>query len=266
MIIYGSRMYGKSQQVKTFGACDHCGAYGQQTNYFGRKFGHLYFIPLIPMGGRVRVLFQCSKCDMGSHVPEDEVPRLTRRLTEAMKPAIEAVNDGKDTFVDADGDTVHTGAQLAGPVITLHACGVGDSVHGILDAIPEDSQAYHLVDAADLAVIGHDEEAIAAYKKAISVNPEDPVPFHLFGDFCVNTGRLPLARDIFEKVLELTPNSVSVVARLADIAEGMKDYEAICDYYEQLFELQPELLKQKKLVKTYKKACKKSGRETVALN
>ncbi len=265
MIIYGSRMYGKSQQVKTFGACDHCGAYGQQSSYFGRKFGHIYFIPLIPMGGRVRVLFQCSKCDMGSHVPEDEIPQLTRRLTEAMKPAIEAVNESKDTFVDSDGDTVHAGAQLAGPIVTLHACGVGHSVQGILEALPSDSQAYHLVDAADLATIGHDEEAIESYKQAIKVNPEDTVPLLLFGEFCANTGRLPLAKQIYEKALELIPDSITVVARLADIAEGMKDWDTICDRYEQLFELQPSLLQQKKLVKTYKKACKKSQREPVAL-
>ncbi|WP_166831491.1 tetratricopeptide repeat protein [Thalassoroseus pseudoceratinae] len=265
MIIYGSRMYGKKQQVKTFGSCDHCGAYGQQFSYFGRKFGHIYFIPLIPMGGRVRVLFQCAKCDMGSHVPEDEVPNLTRGITEAMKPAIAAVNDGHDTFVDADGDTVHAGAQLAGPIVTLHACGLGESVQKILEVLPSDSQAYHLVDAADLAVIGHDEEAIDSYKKAISVKAEDPVPLQIFGEFCANTGRLPLARQVYEKALRLAPNNVAVVARLADIAEGMKDYEGICDRYEQLFELQPSLLQQKKLVKTYKKACKKAQREPVAL-
>ncbi len=59
MIIFGSKMYGVRNVVRGFDECEHCECYAQHKSYSGRKWGHVYFIPLFPMGGRVRVLREC---------------------------------------------------------------------------------------------------------------------------------------------------------------------------------------------------------------
>jgi len=50
MIIFGSRMYGKRNVAAGWGRCEACGHYGQLSNYNARKWGHIYYIPLIPSG------------------------------------------------------------------------------------------------------------------------------------------------------------------------------------------------------------------------
>jgi len=65
MIVFGSRMYFKKNVVKSFEECEHCGVYGKMISYKARKFGHIYFIPLIPMGKSSQVLRECKKCKRG---------------------------------------------------------------------------------------------------------------------------------------------------------------------------------------------------------
>lgn len=264
MIIYGSRMYGKSAVVEMWGSCDHCGRYTKQSCYDGKKFGHIYFIPLIPMGGKVRVLFECSNCNMGSHVPHADVPDITQSIRQGLRPALEAASAGKTTYVDADGDTVHTGAQLAGAVAMLYACGTGDDVDRLLDALPE-GQARCLVEAAEHECAGNAADAIDAYKRAAAADRDDVVPLMMLGELCSNRGKYEEARDVYEKALEMEPESFGIVAHLADIAEALKDWDGLCDHYETLFAAQPQFAADKKLVKTYKKACKKAKRDPVAL-
>ena len=68
MLIYGSRMYFKKNTVKTTGECEHCGTYGNLTSYQAKKFGHLYFIPILPMGPHSQVLRECPQCRIGTHL------------------------------------------------------------------------------------------------------------------------------------------------------------------------------------------------------
>ena len=69
MIIYGSRMYFKKNLVRSFGECENCGRYGKRVSYQARKFGHIYFIPILPLGSNSQVLRECKSCSMGSHIP-----------------------------------------------------------------------------------------------------------------------------------------------------------------------------------------------------
>ena len=98
MIIYGSKMYGKSRVVETWGYCDSCGAYSKRQNYNARKWGHLYFIPLIPDGPRVRVLYECAKCSQGLHIPETEVPAMLSDLCQTRDNALNAILAGQKEF------------------------------------------------------------------------------------------------------------------------------------------------------------------------
>lgn len=265
MIIYGSRMYGKNGLVGVWGTCDHCGHYSRQSCYYGRKFGHIYFIPLIPMGGRVRVLFECGNCSMGSHVPEENVRAIVEGLLAGLEPCIAAAAEGRDEYEDDDGDPVHTGAQLAGAVRMLYACDSGEEVATIADRLPEDSQALHLLDAAEHELNGRVPEAIQAFKRAATVRRDDVVPLVMLGALCKHNGRKQEARDIYERAHSMEPESGQIVGALADLSEALKDWEGVCEWYEKLFALLPSLRANKELLKKYKKACKKCGRDPVAV-
>ncbi len=264
MIIYGSQMYGKKERVTTWGSCEHCGAYAKQHSYSARKWGHLYFIPLIPMGGHVRVLFECSQCSMGSHIPIEQLPAVTDSVREGLKPAVAASMAGEQTFVDPEGDELHTGAQLAGAVSMLYACNVGDVVPSLLEKLP-DGPARSLVEGSEYQVTGNPDAAIDCYKRAAKASPEDVVPLLWLAELLANRGRREEARAVYEKAAEMQPDNVGIVANLADLCEAMKDWDGVCDHYETLFAAAPSLGEDKKLVKTYKKACKKSRRDPVAV-
>ena len=72
MIIYGSRMYGKSEKVSAWGIClIVINMPGMRATT--EENGDMSILLIIPAGKKVRVMNECSSCDMGSHVPLDEI-------------------------------------------------------------------------------------------------------------------------------------------------------------------------------------------------
>ncbi len=104
MIVFGSRIYGKKNVLEGWGRCESCGVYGQTSNYNGRKWGHIYFIPLIPSGPHLRVVKECGKCQRGMHIPETEVPEITLEMRQSAKAALEALANGALDFTTPGSD------------------------------------------------------------------------------------------------------------------------------------------------------------------
>ena len=73
LIIYGSKIYGKRDEITGWGRCEECGVYGRHSSYNGRKFGHIYYIPLIPSGPHLRVMFYWGRLDSSS-IPASRQP------------------------------------------------------------------------------------------------------------------------------------------------------------------------------------------------
>ena len=87
-------MYGKKNVVRGWGQCESCGKYGMNTSYNGRKWGHLYFIPLIPSGPHMRVIKECTKCSNGLQFPETDVPNILNNLRQTSDDAMAATYFG----------------------------------------------------------------------------------------------------------------------------------------------------------------------------
>ncbi|MDF1661964.1 MAG: hypothetical protein P1V97_09335, partial [Planctomycetota bacterium] len=68
VLVWGTRTYGQDDGFSRYDYCEHCGEHGRLKTYSTAKFGHLYFIPVIPMGKK-RVFDACPRCEMHKEAP-----------------------------------------------------------------------------------------------------------------------------------------------------------------------------------------------------
>lgn len=71
VLIWGTNCYGQDDGFSRYEDCEQCGYYGRLKTYSTAKFGHLYFIPLLPLGQK-RVLSACPSCKMQIELPLSE--------------------------------------------------------------------------------------------------------------------------------------------------------------------------------------------------
>lgn len=260
MIIYGSQMYFKENVVKSMGVCEHCGRFSKQTSYQGRKFGHIYFIPLIPMSPRAQVLNECSSCKMGSHIPLEQLEPILEDIRDNFKTWIGHVQDGKNE-IHLEGEPVNVGVLLHDLLENLYLLQEVDSAGSIVSVLK--SQEMHseaeLVSARWHELQGDLNRAIASYQTAHEHSPEELHILYNIGRLQRLQGNIPQALLTFEKCLELEPQSLAARLEIAGIHEGQKDFPKIVESYDQVYDLCPELVGDKGMQKMYKKACKKSG-------
>jgi len=260
MIIYGSRMYFKENVVNSMGVCEHCGAYGQQTSYQGRKFGHIYFIPLFPAGPRSQIMYECASCGMGSHIPLEQLESILEDVRTNFKNWIEHVQNGKNA-VDIEGESVNVGILLSGLLENLYVLQEVDNASSIVSILK--SQEMHseaeLVSARWHELQGNLNHAIDSYQSAHELSPEEIHILYNMGRMERLLGNPDKALQAFEKCLELEPDSLSVIIEIAGVYENQNDFPKIVETYDKIYDLCPELTAEKGMKKMYKKACKKSG-------
>ena len=260
MIIYGSRMYFKKNVVTSVGRCEHCGKFGKQTSYDGRKFGHLYFIPLIPEGGRVRVLRECKSCQMGIQMPYENLENVLANVRETLNQAIVAIGAGEETFTMGDQEVNSVGSIAVNLEDYYCLCGesTAKEVIGNLRAIGAEREA-SFGEAKIAETAGKWEAATQHYRTARDFSEHTHIEYH-FAQYLSNTGKSAEAIPIAEKVERQLVEDLSVKQLLIDCYEVQKDWNKMVGTYENSFLIIPELKSDKNIYKKYKKACKKAGR------
>lgn len=68
VLVWGTRTYGQDDGFSRYDYCEHCGEHGRLKTYSTAKFGHLYFIPIVPLGKK-RVFDACPRCEMHKEAP-----------------------------------------------------------------------------------------------------------------------------------------------------------------------------------------------------
>lgn len=265
MIIYGSKMYGVKNVVYTHGVCDHCGHYVKQKSYDGRKFGHLYFIPLIPEGGRVRVLKECPKCNMGQHVPVDTVPGLYGEVERLLGVCFEAAAAGEHTFTDPkDNEQVDTGPFLAQAVEVLTITGHAADVPGIIKLLEDDGAAYEAAVAAGAYddIQGRQEQAAAATQRAAEIAPDLPYPPAVLAEHARRRGDAQAWLDHLRHAHDLVGGQdVGLMLQMIDPLEALQRFDELVAVMEECVRLVPELGRDKKFMKLHKKYGKKADKQ-----
>lgn len=261
MIIYGSRMYGKKNQVRSHGRCDHCRKHGTQESYDGRKWGHLYFIPLFPIGDKVRVLRECRSCNMGSHLPLHTVPQITQSTRDNIDKAIIAIG-AKETHFETEEGAVNALASIANNIRDVY-CLLGEDEAQVLLENLRALEAHHevlLVEAKLAEVSGRSTEAESKFKQ-LADSSEDPLILFHHVQYMVDVGKTSEALPILQKVESMLVDDLSVKQLLIECYETTKQWNNLADTYENCFLIVPELMDESKIYKAYKKACKKAGRK-----
>jgi len=266
MIIYGSRMYGKRNVINGWGECEHCGAYGKNSSYNGRKWGHLYFIPLIPMGESVRVLNECKACSNGSHLPESDVTEVLEELRNDIQKALARLIEGEKNFGYHETELPCT-LFLANNIEVVKCLDDQNLVDLVVAALKEKELHYphHMVNGRLLEFQGKLQEAGTAYQQAATEEPEDILPIISLGAIYFKQKEYEAARLAYEKALESLESQerLQILGVLLSVYELQKDFTALTDTYEECLQLVPEYAQDKPFMKGYKKACKKAGREPV---
>lgn len=262
MIIYGSRVYGRKNTVKGFGVCSHCGRYCKHESYSGRKWGHLYFIPLIPDGPPSRFIQMCSSCDTGSSIPEDQIPALVADLRKKSELCFAAVFSGAKDF-QADGRTYDCVQYLKSMLLDLQCLNDTEYVRIAIAALEQKGQTYahNMLKAAMCEFNGDIAGAQQAIELAMKADPNDELPFFWLGNMSMYKGNFENAKLCLEKCLMMTDDKLSVLDSLMTVYENLKEWEKLVETYEAAFRLQPSTAGDKALYKGYAKACKKIKKE-----
>ncbi|MEM0924893.1 MAG: tetratricopeptide repeat protein [Planctomycetota bacterium] len=264
MIIYGSKMYFKKNVVKHYGECEHCGRYSRKRSYQAQKFGHLYFIPLLPLGARSQVLGECSSCQMGSHIPMTDAGPLVESLNEQFKNWILEIQDGNtETVPDGEAEPVNLGLLIAGTIDSLYSLGELRNIDSVVKILQDCELPYEteLVRGRWSETQGDVAQAIVHYRQASKIRPEEPAPLYQVAIAQKRSGDLEGAIHGLNRYLEKVPNDLSVLAEVASIYEAKKDFPKIVEAYDAIYALEPSLISNKGMRKIYKKACKKSGKQ-----
>ncbi len=266
MIIYGSQMYGKKDEVGGWGICPHCGNYAMNKSYTGKKWGHIYFIPLIPMGKKVRVLQECSTCKMGSHIPLDKLEAMEQLWQTLTQEALKSLLAGQTSF-RFEGETVEAVPTLLNVMPNLLAVQQKKLVELTLLALQKQGLTYAalLYEGQWEELKGKADAALANYQEAASQQPESSDPLLWQGQLLLATGQPAKARPVYEQAREKVKDPMEVLPHLLDIYENLQEHGAHADTLEEIFQRVPELKQEKSLKKRYKKVCKKAGRDAIAI-
>ena len=263
MIIFGSRMYFKRNVVKAFGTCEHCGNYSKNVSYQARHFGHLYFIPLLPLGGKTQIIRECKSCNMGAQIPISQYEPLADSLADQFKSWITAISEGEtEVVVGEAGETANPGLLIAETLEDLYCLKEVESVESIQMILDANNMGYEkeIVNGQWWELKGDLDQASHCYQAALKQRPGDPPGLLRLGLLELKRKNTDEAESILKQYLAASPEDVSAVyVELATAYETQKNYPKIVETYDVLYDTNPHLVDEKPMKKIYKKACKKSN-------
>ena len=262
MIIYGSRMYFKKNVVKSYGECEYCGRYGKQLSYKARKFGHIYFIPLIPLGSYSQVLRECKSCSMGAHIDNNQLEPIIDGLADKFKIWVNAITEGERELEPEPGEEpLNIGAMIAGSLSDFYCLKEIENIESVTQLLDANNlqMEKELVMGRWHELQGNLQGARMSYEASHRIEPTSIYPLYHLGRTHLKLKEIEAAEEAFGKYLKLEPDDISVYVELATAYENNKNFPKIVETYDRIYELNPSVVSDKGMKKVYKKACKKSG-------
>jgi tetratricopeptide (TPR) repeat protein len=265
MIIYGSRFYGKKDMLSSYGTCEQCGVYGPQRNYNGRRWGHLYWIPLIPEGPAVRVLHECKACKHAHAIPLSEREQTLERMREATDRALAALLAGKDS-VDVNGVSADPVNEIGGTLDFLLALGEAKYVKLLVAALrqqPGCEYACRVCEALWAEFEGDIEAAEEHFRSALRLSNRSTLPAASLARLYMHQKKYAEAQTILEQVISAT-GETTLYGLLSLVQTRKGDHENAAKSYEALFRAMPGAALDKGIYKEYKKLCRKAKRPALS--
>ncbi len=260
MIIFGSRMYFRKNIVHTQGHCPKCERLVRQKSYDARKFGHVYFIPIFPCARPARVLQECARCGVGTHVPQTEVPALCSSIASVLELCVEAAERGQHHFDDSDGDRCDTGTGLTSVLEMLTVLNCSEPIDSAMARLDQASYEWHVAQAVLAELAGDLSLASTAMQDAARENPTDPFPIVRLADYAARSGKHADQLLLLDRATELADPDEVAALKLQKLAplEALQEFGQLFELMGQLIRDVPELAGDKKFAKERQKAEKRA--------
>ncbi|MCC5845578.1 MAG: hypothetical protein JJU05_15120 [Verrucomicrobia bacterium] len=262
MIIYGSRVYGKKDLIAYFGTCEKCGVYGPQRSYSGRRWGHVYWLPLIPMGGKLQIFHECKSCKQAHSLPFSDVESTRARFKGATDRALAALLAGRNT-VDVDGQPADCVNEIGGALDILLAFGERNYIKLLVAALrqqPNCEYAHRVCEGLWAEFEGDLEFAEEHFRSALRISNRSTLPAASLVRLYMHGKKYDAAEAVLEKVLAVSEDA-GLLGLQARVRTLSGDTEGAVISYEAFFRALPEAAFNKGIYKDYRKLCGKTRRE-----
>ena len=269
MLIFGVGLYFKSRKVRSWGYCELCQAFKRQLSYQATSFGHLYFIPLAPLSGRIQVMRECNHCGAGSRIPKKQLTQFVEMRREQLTSSLSQIRAGqRELQLDGVEEPVDLVSTMSAVVSDLHCVKEIENIESISQAALQQGMRFEneMIRGRWFEMTGDDQQAITCYGAAHRERPDDPLPIYEIGTAQIRRGNAAEAEVAFAKYLQLNPGDSSVFFDLATLFEKQKNWNKVVEYYDKIYSMSPELVSNQQMMMAYKRACKKCGLQGRYLN
>ncbi|MCG3138201.1 MAG: hypothetical protein HJJLKODD_02062 [Phycisphaerae bacterium] len=261
MIVYGSRMYGVRNVVLSHGECEKCGHYGELKSYDGRRWGHIYFIPLIPEGKPVRILKECKKCNSASSIPLADLDKVLTATRESVEHCLQAVEAGKNHFqLPGQAEKLPTGHFLRSHVESLFILSAAADIEVLYQRLEAAGAGHELLMAQSMhcELCGELNDSATFLEQAVDESDDPAVTLYLLARIYQSAGRHAEVVSTCEKCLNLAGDDLSVYLLMADSLDALQDYPRQNEILQKCVQLAPDLQTNKKFMKLVNKSRKKA--------
>lgn len=264
MIVFGRNMYGGRGHVKGVTYCQKCCRYRKSSSYVGRMYYHLFLIPLIPDGPRVRVIKECSRCGNSQHIAEDELPDVVASLSRQARSALAELLAGNQRMMVED-EEVSTAFYMVNLVERMCTFDMGKELAAISASLKEHGllQLQHLIDGRILEFKGNLKGARAAFQSASGYPPKEAKVYMILAGICMRMGDVIGARDAYQQALPISKDRYSIFLELLKVYHKTKQWSHLAEAYEECFKVRPDLAMDAMFYKPYAKACKNSCKHPI---
>ena len=197
MIFFGSRNYYKHDSSFITDYCPSCNRYGYLHSYTTVRCGHVYWVPVLPMG-RKRIINQCSYCKEGLEIGLSDwknVEELSAQYIERIKQdnlLEEEVAEALHTISMA-GDKASF-APVAAPMLKKYA--------GNPSILKQLALVFDQFEMRD--------QAMSTYQRALAIEPDEKLEAYLKRLHQATPGK----RSVPNKTLQVLPLFVAPAALL----------------------------------------------------
>lgn len=262
MLVFGVRMYFRDKTRISYGDCPSCRAYASMKSYQAYQFVHVYFIPLIPTGGKKQILRECSKCTTGVQMSAADANAAADGLEESFKSWVHMLAEGESEIVVEEGaPPVKIGIMIAEHLEDLLCLDKLTEIDSLCELVSEAEMPleHWIIRAKWASLFGDLSSSLRFCQEAVKANPKDSYAAALLGNTAIVADEPEIAQQAFDAYSAIEPTDPMPFLVLSDFYEKRKEFAGIVANLDKLFDIHPDLLSNKTLAKQYKRACKKSG-------
>ncbi|MEZ6092341.1 MAG: hypothetical protein R3C05_30930 [Pirellulaceae bacterium] len=267
VIIWGQKPYFKRYKVSSYGFCQHCNRFVKRQSFHARTFFHLYYIPFIPTGAKMRHHQYCPKCQQCLLIPLDEFAQSTEELKTRAAECVMAIMDG-ETTVRFDGmdeaEGIECVAALAELIDWLHDAGERTFIVELINRLGQAQQSLpHTAMQAELDRIqGSRREAIERLQGLMNSHADHGFPPRRVAPLLTLEKRHADAAEAWNRALAMESDTHARIGLLLMRIEALnaaKQWSEAVKAYDELFAIEDSLRNDRAIYKSYTKSRKKAG-------